>query len=194
MTNPYYNHTSGQPITQSRNSAQPIRNELDGIGVGFDVLNTTLPSQIAAAVGVGGLATNCTSTTSNSIAVGTLTFTVETGRPYVVGMTMKFASTVSPANYVIGDISSYNSTTGVMTIIVGAYGVYGTGTYTSWSGSLSYSPQPVAIQPAIPTGTATPAGSLVGSDDSGNSVTVASVVTAVIQAVTATSLFFMWSS
>ena len=36
MPNPFYNHSNGIPITQSRGASAAIRSELDGVAAGFD--------------------------------------------------------------------------------------------------------------------------------------------------------------
>jgi len=186
--NPYYN-ASGNPVTLARGASSVIRAEYSAVENGFTNFSNAIPAIVADAVAVGGLATNCTSTTSNTIANSvTLTFTVETDKPFAVGMTIKFASTASPTNSVTGDITSYDSETGVMIIAVSASGAIGSGTFASWSGSLAYTPVPVLTYPSLPAGEAVAAGNLLAMDDSGNSMSAAAVTTSVLQAVTATSL------
>ena len=112
MTNSFYNHTSGIPVTQSRGTASTVRAEYDLVGVGFDGVQTALalkaplasptftgvPAAPTATAGdnsttlattafvtaVGNLAAGIgatgTSTSSQALAVGTLTFTTQTAK------------------------------------------------------------------------------------------------------------------
>ena len=81
------------------------------------------------------MATDSTSTTSNTIGLGAKTFTVQTGKSYYAGMTVQAASTSSPTNWMIGTVTSYNSGTGALTINVTTKN--GTATYASWNLFLS---------------------------------------------------------
>lgn len=80
-------------------------------------------------------ATDSTSTTSNTIGLGSKTFTVQTGKSYYAGMTVQAASTSSPTNWMIGTVTSYDSGTGALTINVTTKN--GTATYASWNLFLS---------------------------------------------------------
>lgn len=51
MTNAYYNHTTGEPVTSSRASSSAIRAELDAIQAGFALVETAVAA-IHSAVGV----------------------------------------------------------------------------------------------------------------------------------------------
>jgi hypothetical protein len=85
--------------------------------------------------------TTATSTTSNSIPTtfpDTRTFVIQTGKTIVVGMFMIAASTASPANYMIGQVTAYNSGTGSLTLSVAEVTqTGGTGTFAAWSISLT---------------------------------------------------------
>ena len=76
-------------------------------------------------------ATDSTSTTSNTIGLGSKTFTVQTGKSYYAGMNVQAASTSSPTNWMIGTVTSYNSGTGALTIDVTTKN--GIGTFASWN-------------------------------------------------------------
>ena len=80
--------------------------------------------------------TNATSTTSVSIGLGSKSFTIQTGKSYVVGMTMKIAVTASPTTWMVGDITAYNSGTGALTVNV-TYVSGVAGTYAAWTMSVS---------------------------------------------------------
>lgn len=80
-------------------------------------------------------ATNATSATSLAIGTGSKSLTCETAKSYVQGMTVKIASTASPSNWMLGDIQSYNSTTGAL--VVNVTDILGTGTFAAWTISQS---------------------------------------------------------
>lgn len=90
-------------------------------------LNTALASipDIAAAVNY-----NTTSNTSVAIGTGTKTFTVPAGGLLRIGQFVIAASAASPANYIAGQVTSHNTTTGQLQISVTTFG--GTGTFSSW--------------------------------------------------------------
>lgn len=76
--------------------------------------------------------TSASSTTSILIGTGSKTFTIETGKLFVEGMTLKADST---GNWIIGTVSSYNSGTGELVLNVTT--ISGTGTYSDWTISVS---------------------------------------------------------
>ena len=85
--NPFYNHTSGVPVSQSRGVSSSIRAELDLVGAGFDTANTAinLKAQSASPVLTGTptapTAAPLTSTTQVATTeFATLAVGVETAR------------------------------------------------------------------------------------------------------------------
>lgn len=70
---------------------------------------------------------NDTSTSSNAIAVGDLTFSVSSGKAYIVGQPV--TATATAGNSVTGTIKSYSGTTLVITVNQ----EQGSGTFTSWT-------------------------------------------------------------
>jgi hypothetical protein len=80
-------------------------------------------------------ATNGTSSTSVLIGTGSKTFTADTGKSWQLGMTLRIASTASPANNMTGDVTAYNSGTGSLTVNVTS--TAGSGTLASWTISQS---------------------------------------------------------
>lgn len=80
-------------------------------------------------------ATNSTSVTSLVIGVGSKSLTVQTGKSYVAGMTLKIASTASPSNWMLGDITSYVTGTGALVINITS--ILGSGTVAAWTVSQS---------------------------------------------------------
>lgn len=75
-----------------------------------------------------------TSSTSVAIATGSKSFTIETGKSFQIGQTVRVASTASPANYMDGQVTAHNNSTGALTVNVTAIG--GTGTFAAWTVSL----------------------------------------------------------
>ncbi len=70
-----------------------------------------------------------TSTTSNTIGTGTITFTTQSGLNLGTGGFITVAETSTPANYFHGQVTSYSSTTLVMNCIDDG----GSGTHTDWT-------------------------------------------------------------
>ncbi len=76
-------------------------------------------------------ATNGTSTTSLLIALGSKSLTAETAKSWMVGMTVKIASTAVGSTWMLGDITAYNSATGAMVVTVTS--ISGSGTLAAWT-------------------------------------------------------------
>lgn len=76
-----------------------------------------------------------TSTTSVLIGTGAKSFTTQTGKQFQIGQSIRVASTVSPSNYMDGQVTAYNSGTGVLDVSVSAVG--GAGTLAAWTISLA---------------------------------------------------------
>jgi hypothetical protein len=86
---------------------------------------------------LNNLSTTVTSSSSVAIGTGTKNFTVETGKSLFVGMSYKMAYDAN--NWMLGDIISYNSGTGALSIDVDT--VRGSGTYAAWVGTLAFNGQ-----------------------------------------------------
>lgn len=86
--------------------------------------------------------TNSISATPMLIAVAQKSFTVEAAKSYVPGQTLKIAYTTDPSQWMLGDVMSYNVSTGVITVDVQYR--QGAGTYADWTVSLA-APAPVTI-------------------------------------------------
>lgn len=98
----------------------------------------TFATQLNAyAAALNSLSTTTASTTSIAIGTGTKNFTVETGKSLFVGMSYKMAYDAN--NWMLGDIISYNSGTGALSIDIDT--VRGSGTYAAWAGTLSFNGQ-----------------------------------------------------
>lgn len=77
-----------------------------------------------------------TSSTSTAVALGSKTFTTQAGLSLGVGGFVTVADTVTPANYMHGQVTSYSGTTLVINVLDDG----GSGTHASWSITTS-SPQ-----------------------------------------------------
>jgi hypothetical protein len=100
---------------------------------------STFVSQVnawAAAVpsNISGTDFASTSTTSLTIGTGSQSLTVETGKQFQIGQPVRIAYTTTPTNYMDGQVTAYNSSTGAMTVNVTTVG--GAGTQALWTISL----------------------------------------------------------
>lgn len=77
--------------------------------------------------GTNGTGYAATSSSSNTISVGSKTFTTQTGLAYLPNMRIRVAN--SATNYVEGVVTSYSGSTLVMNVDR----IVGTGTFTSWN-------------------------------------------------------------
>lgn len=83
---------------------------------------------------LGGATTNSTSITSLSIGTGSKSLTlVESGKAYIVGQYVIIASTASPTNYMVGQVTSFSGTSLVVNVTV----INGSGTIAAWSISVT---------------------------------------------------------
>lgn len=74
---------------------------------------------------------SASSTTSLTIGTGSKSLTVQTGKQFQVGQPVRIAYTTTPANYMDGQVTSYNSGTGALVVNVTAVG--GSGTQAVWT-------------------------------------------------------------
>lgn len=80
--------------------------------------------------------TNATSSSSVAIGTGAKAFTIETGKAFVAGMWLLAADTAAPTtNWMLGQIASYNSGNGALSLTSAQ--AHGSGTKTAWTLSLS---------------------------------------------------------
>ncbi len=79
--------------------------------------------------------TVATSTTSLSVSTGAKTITTQTGKAWVVGAFLYIVAAASPSNYMVGQVSSYDSATGALGVSVST--ANGGGTFASWVIGLS---------------------------------------------------------
>lgn len=101
----------------------------------------TLQATITALNGaVTGINYNDTSVTSLLIGTGSKVPIVSTGKSFTVGQFVTIANTPTPANYMYGQITAYNSGTGSLTVNVTATG--GSGTFAAWTIALAANTAP----------------------------------------------------
>jgi hypothetical protein len=105
----------------------------------FDALHDTLIPELnayAAALpaNITGTDFSATSTSSVTIGTGSKSFTIQTGKQFQVGQTIRIAYTTTPANYMDGQVTSYNSGTGALVVDVQSVG--GSGTQALWTISI----------------------------------------------------------
>lgn len=116
---------AGQAATSATNAATSATNSA----------NSATAAAASATTAVNAPGTNATSTTSLTISAASKTLTIQTGKSIVVGMTVKIASTASPTNWMLGDVTAYTSGTGSLTVNVVL--TNGSGTFADWTVSLS---------------------------------------------------------
>ena len=98
------------------------------------VVNVAETTVAAATSSLGGATTNSTSTTSLSIATGSKSLTlVESGKAYTIGQYVIIASTASPTNCMVGQVTSFSGTSLVVNVTV----INGSGTIAAWSISVT---------------------------------------------------------
>lgn len=112
------------------------------VGISFSQIPLFITELNAFAEAMNLNSTNGTSTTSLLIENAVKNLTVETGKSYLAGQTLKIAATASPTNWMVGDVTAYNTATGLLSVSVQYK--QGSGTFAAWSISLS-PPVPVTI-------------------------------------------------
>lgn len=96
-------------------------------------------AEMFALTAVNAPGTTATSLTSNTLDSGpTKTFLIQTGKSLIAGMFLLITAAAAPQNYLIGQVISYNSTTGQLVVSVVKF--KGTGTFASWTISLTIAP------------------------------------------------------
>jgi hypothetical protein len=78
-----------------------------------------------------------TSTSSVAIGTGSKSFSTQSGRAYLVGDILRTSDQANSANYMVGTVSAYDTTTGALTITVASGNTGGSGTITAWNIGLS---------------------------------------------------------
>ncbi|MBL0720185.1 hypothetical protein JI742_09815 [Piscinibacter sp. Jin2] len=78
------------------------------------------------------------STSSVSIGTGNRTFASQGGRAWPVGQWLVATALAAPANFMVGQVVSYNSSTGLL--VLNVQQVAGSGTHASWGLSMAVAP------------------------------------------------------
>ena len=89
----------------------------------------------SGAAGSDGDNFKTTSSTNETIALGSQTFVVDTGLAWTTGQTAIITDATNDANYMAGEVTAYNSANGNFTVNVTVVG--GSGTKSSWVVNLS---------------------------------------------------------
>ena len=113
-------------------------------------IGPTGPTGSLGPTGPSGNLYQTTSTSTLTIAVGTQSLTVGTGLNYSTGQSVVIA--YNSTNEMIGNVSSYNASTGALVVTVTT--IVGSGTYSSWSVNLNGASGPQG--PTGPTGSTGP--------------------------------------
>lgn len=145
------------PDAPSRLSPSDFSTKADAF---IAALATFVTEANALAVAMNLNATTANSTTELTIGTGAQNLTVDTGKSYQPGMSVKIARTSSPSNWMHGDVTSYNAGTGAL--VVNVLDVLGSGTYTDWTITFSAPNLPFASAAQIVAGT--PAGLVIAPD------------------------------
>ncbi len=109
-------------------NADAFLGALPGFQTQLNAFAAALPATIT------GTDYSATSTTSTAIGTGSKTITIETGKSFQIGQSVRIASTASPSNYMDGQVTAHNNGTGSLTVNVTATG--GAGTLAAWTISL----------------------------------------------------------
>lgn len=111
-----------------------------------DAEAAAIASAASAASAVNAPGTTATSVTSLTIGLGNQTLTVQAGKNFALGQTVKIAYTTTPTTWMLGTITAYNSGTGSLTVNVTS--ILGAGTQAAWTVSLT-SPQEVSGKQSV---------------------------------------------
>jgi hypothetical protein len=115
----------------------------------LDAFGAAIPAEVAPT------SFNGTSASSVAIGTGSKSFTTQTGLLYFAGQHIIVVSTVAPTEYMLGQVTSYNSATGALVVNVAL--TSGSGTRASWNIG------PVPVQPATATPRLSDWGSTTGT-------------------------------
>lgn len=163
------------PTTPNRNNQATFSDDADAFLGALPIYRTELMA-FGDAVEAAAQATNynATSTTSLTIGAGSKSLTIETGKLYSIGNFVVIASTANPANYMYGQVTAHNATTGALTVNVISVG--GSGTIAAWSISLTIIlTGPLAVNQGGSGQTSYTNGQLLIGNTTGNTLTKATL-------------------
>lgn len=127
--------TAPDRSTQDRDEFVSITNVFLAALVPFVPQVNALAEEIEALAAFTNYA--ATSTTSLTIGTGSKALTIETGKLFSVGQFAYIARTSAPSNFMIGQVTAHNPSTGSLTVNVASGGTSGSGTYTDWTVSIA---------------------------------------------------------
>lgn len=119
------------------------------------VVGTSSLTFVAQAV-VQAQQQQATSTTSQTIGTGSMTFATQSGKAFQTGQWVLVYETANSANQLYGQVTSYAG--GSLTVNV-QYSA-GSGTFAAWTIGLANSPATVGLQPPVGSGTVTTSGAV----------------------------------
>ncbi|MBZ0106149.1 MAG: hypothetical protein K8H84_11015 [Sulfuricella denitrificans] len=119
-------------VDATNNGAAQVVLAADQVALATGQANAAAASAVTA---INAPGTSSTSTTSLSVATGSKSLTIQTGKSLVVGMSVKIAATASATNWMFGDVTAYDSGTGALTVNVTV--IQGAGAFAAWTVSLS---------------------------------------------------------
>lgn len=145
--------------------------------------NSAAAAAASASTAINAPGTSATSATNNTIGTGAKTFTIQTGKAFVVGQPVMIARTSAPSTtWMAGNITAHNSDTGSLTVDV--VWTNGSGTFTDWTISLAGPTNPAAVSRAGDTMTGdltVPNLTVDGTLDYGDTVVVISANTTAVK-------------
>lgn len=120
-------------------TANPDENDPANIAAEIDLfvqqLKAAIPQLNAAFSAMNFNSTNATSSSSVAIGTGNKSFTTQTDKSYVTGMTLRIANTADETKWMQGEVESYSSVTGAL--VVNVTHTNGSGTLAAWTISLA---------------------------------------------------------
>lgn len=137
---PQYNNNAYNPSTNQYgfDNSGHVQNFQPALqdSVNMAVAALRFADEALAAAGVAAVDFTATSSTSVTIGTGTKNFTIETGKAFVANQRLNIADTGNPqTNYMLGDVVSYDSGTGALSVSVD--NAQGSGTISNWAMSIS---------------------------------------------------------
>lgn len=146
------NATAATVQTNSNNAASAASSAITAIGdastqasiaqtAANDAQSWANAAAYSATSAVNAPGTSASSSTSLTIGTGSKSFTIETGKQFTVGQTVIIAYASNVTNFMVGQITSFTSGTGAMTVNVSSTG--GGGTWSAWNVAIT------AIAPVI---------------------------------------------
>lgn len=122
------------PDAPSRSDSATFATKADALLGALPGFVTEMNAESARLSALGFGSYSATSATSLAVGTGSKSLTCEAGKGFVVGQPVMIASTASPSNYMIGQVTSYDSGTGALEVSVATTG--GSGTIAAWSVSV----------------------------------------------------------